>query len=1025
MRKYCFLLAILMLASCLITACNDAAKQSSQAVSQASSAASSSIPEESSRDEKPEEEKELLAVRENPLATVVSAGASYAASPGANETYPDPFGTKLTDGLLAPPNEPSYMHDAFAGYVAGSGQNIILDLGQAQEKLYQFRVSYLDTQSAGIAPLGSVTVYISDDSKEWEKLGTADIPTSQPTRMAEAVLTLEHYVSARYVRFNIRGTNYWFFLDEISVIADVENIHSDATYLEAVKNAYQALGTVARPTSGESVDLTLNKTMISHGMSYEIIGRTEDRYPDDGKLLTDGLVGEGRVSLAADEDVSVRISLGSTVTDIASLEATFFSNATTGIYLPVALKVAAIDEGGNRTELGILYASTTVKDGAYTFSLPLSKTVSAKEIEFTAVATDSKMLLAQEFAVYAYRAVAGFGAYPPVELDQSGEDWGSDATDDYVNLVSGTTQQIVEDAQIKTSATGDNTPVTSTLMTDGKTSGKDVNIHNGKYFKFMSGAGRTVIFDLGHISAMDKITASFTHVPSWGVLAPQEIQVRVTTDGKTWYTVGEMKKPDGTADGVYKYELQLKELVKARYVAIHFSFESWAGCDEVEIFGTTSVAKAKSPASAGYKVFDEQPGKRLEPTDELLGGAKDTCLLYQNRSVAYTEEDLLPYLAYLDKDGKPKDVMFDSFLFLYYGELPGGGMAHAEGTIEGWQWALEDLFADGKNIHALNSAAGKVKDTLGLDDDYRYKVLLTLYYPSPSVTDFGDVDGDGKTENLSKLSDRLKVLQWYIDCIDEAYRACGFEHIEFAGYYWFHEAINADDAESKAMLNAVSDMVHAKGKDFCWIPYFMANGFERWKKCGFDVAVMQPNYAFKLDAPYGNLESCARFTAKYGMGVEIEISYQAMGDDVFYRRYMEYLASGAKHGYMNDCIIMYYQERLIFKDACYSSGKARAIYDATYHFIKGDLQTVPDPIPDATFEGEKNAPITGTLPAGTDTERAFEICVAPDVGSLTLSPDGTFAYYPQKDFTGEVTFRLRYRELFDWSEPFDVTVTVK
>jgi hypothetical protein len=78
-----------------------------------------------------------------------------------------------------------------------------------------------------------------------------------------------------------------------------------------------------------------------------------------------------------------------------------------------------------------------------------------------------------------------------------------------------------------------------------------------------------------------------------------------------------------------------------------------------------------------------------------------------------------------------------------------------------------------------------------------------------------------------------------------------------------------------------------------------------------------------------------------------------------------------------------------------------------------------------SFEGQKNAPITGTLPAGTDRDRTFGIYTSPDEGSLTINSDGTFVYYPPKDFTGEVTFRLCYREMFGWSEPFEVTLAVK
>lgn len=1033
MKKSCFLLAVLLLASFVISACGGTEESVSSTPSQIPSGVSSIPSQEVSDTELPDEPEAPgkgvltdVAVRENPHASVISNGASYTASPGADETYPDPYGTELTDGIRGAENDPGYSNEEFAGFVASSGQTIILDLGNVRESVYQFRVSYMDADSAGIAPPESITVYGSLDGKDWERLGKAEIPASQPTRTVEAVLTLSSYINTRYVRFYIKGRNYWVFLDEVSVIADVEAVAPDAVFLQAVQDAYQTLGAIPRPTGGGDVNFDLNKTLISRGMSYTITGKLHEQYPDDGKLLTDGAeVGEGRVSLMSSENSVIRVSLGKNVTDIASLEATFFVNTAVGIFLPPAVKVTAVDDKGNKTDLGILYATTGMSSGSYTFSLPLSRTVSAKDVEFTVYAADSRMFLAEEVAVYAYRADQGYGTYPAVSLDSSGADWGSQGTESYVNLVAGTTQQIVEDSAPNASQKPENTPVTSKLMTDGITAGTDYNIHNGKYFKFFGGAGRTIFFDLQKVSAVDKITASFTHTPSWGVHAPGSVQVCVTTDGKTWYTAGTMEKPAGDANGVYKYELKLDKKVKARYVSLYITFESWVGCDEVEVFGTTSVAKAVSPSAAGLAEYALMEGNRLEPSRDLIGGAKDTCLLYQNRSASYKAEDLIPYLAYVDEEGNIKDVMFDSFLFLYYGDFPGGGASYGGGKLEGWQWALEDLFTEGTNIYALDEAAGTVKEALGLDDDYTYKVILSLYYPTASVKDFGDIDGDGVSEDFSLLANRLKALQCYIDQIEACYAAGNFKNIELVGYYWFHETVNADDSESMAMLNAASEMVHAKGKDFCWIPYFMANGFESWKSYGFDVAVMQPNYVFKLEAPYSNLIANSKFTAKYGMGVEMELCSQVLSDERFFRRYMEYLACGAKYGYMNDCIVMYYQEMMIFRNACYSQGKARAVYDATYHFIKGDLQTVPEPISSAAYEGEKNTPITGTLPAGTDVERTFGIYTSPHRGSLTVNSDGTFTYYPEKDFTGEVTFRLCYRELFDWSEPFDVTVTVK
>ena len=1029
MKKLSFILAVIMLISLVITACGNEIAEGSQETSDEISSESSAAGGENSKGEDKDSVYTDVAVKNDPKRTAVSIGASYTISMGPDDQYPDTFGTELTDGVFVTGDAAVYSNEAFAGFISGGGHLLEMDLGREVDTIYELNVSYLATEIAGVARLGNVVVYASADGENWEKLGKAKINKTEEAKMETAVFTAEKYIKARYVRFFITGTNTWFFLDEVSVIADIESEDHDGAFALAVKNAYNALGTIARPEGSGDIDHSLSKVLISKGAKYKITGEVLDKFKDDGKKLTDGKMGTGsngnsRVSLSGEKDVTVRVDLGKTETDIAAVEATFYANTTVKTFMPVAVKVAAIDENDNRTELGILYASTVLRSGSYSFALPLPKTISARYIEFTAVATDTSMLLAEEFAVYAYRAQDLGSMYPTPVYDKNPSDWGAEATNDYVNLVANTTQMIVSDGEPNDEQKNNNTPVTSTLMTDGSTAGGNTDIHCGRFFKFNGGGGRKIIFDLKHISAIDKVTASFTQLVSWGVNAPKEIEVAITEDGENWYTAGVMTKNGGAENHVYKYELKLSKKYKARYVSLRFTFESWAGCDEVEVFGTTSTAGAKNASSVGKKVT-EVTGERLAPSEKLLKGAKDTCLLYHNNPAGYKVDDLIPYLAYVDQDGKMKDTMFDSFLFLYMGQFPSGGYPYSGGVKSDWEWVLNDLFGDGKNIKALDQAAGQVKEELGLGADHKYKVILSLYYPTASITNFGDVDGDGVSENFKNLDSRLKALQWYIDLIDKTYNEQNFKNIEFVGYYWFHETINTDDTESVELINKVADMVHAKGKDLCWIPYFLANGYNSWKDYGFDVAVMQPNYAFKEEASYSNVVDCAKLTAQHGLGFEIEISYLSMSSDEFFNRYMQYISAGVEYGYMNDCIVMYYQEIFIYRDAARAKNRNRQIYDITYQFIKGDLKYKPDAITGITYDCTKDTPIDGKFTFTEDLTREFALSVAPERGTVTVHNDGSFTYYPEKGFTGEVKFSIVYRENFGWSDNCEVTVTVK
>lgn len=1022
MKKIALLLALLFVFTVFSTACKNDGEGTSDSAD--GSVAESSVPADDNK------VKTGIAVVENPNATVVTTGASYSSSLKADDKYPDTYGTELTDGIRTAAITDNYGDESLSGYASSGGRvRVVVDLGYLCDKIYAFKVGYLATKNAGINAPGSIAVHASVDGKKWENLGLLKKPEFVEGTMQEAVLELEEYVKARYIRFYISGSSAWMFLDEVQAIADVEGSNANVEYLEKVNSAYQQLGALSKPDGEGEIDRTLDKVLVSKDRSYTIKGEQNENFKDSGGMLTDGILsgyyeGETWVGFNGGNDVTVTIDLGVDVKDIASIEASFYTNTAVKLYMPVAIKIAGITNDGTRTELAILYGNTVLTNGTYVYSLPLTKAITARYIEFTMVATESNMYLVEELGVYAYRKVAENTLYPAVVLKDDATDWGSEASGKYQNLIANKTQQIITANDPGKDAYANNTNVNSTLMTDGKKS-NNTDIHNGSFFKFSNGGGRVIIYDLEHISAVDKFTARFTQNVDWAVNAPSTIQVCVSIDGSNWYEVGIMQKDGSENVAIYSYELKLSGKVKARYVVFNFAVGAWAGVDEIEVFGTTSISGASEPTKYTKKTL--LANKRKEVSEDLLGGSKDVCLLYQNTDRYYTVDDLIPYLAYVDENGEQKDTMFDSFLFLFIGDFPvGGGMAHQNGTQAGWEWALEDAFKEGQNLQALEEAAGLVKENFGLPSDYKYKVSLSLYYPSLGVTNFGDVDGDGVNENFDKIEDRLKAMEWYIQKIKDTFEAENFENVELVGYYWFHEGIETADTESMELLNGISDLVHETGRDFFWIPYFTANGYNAWAEYGFDVAVMQPNYVFNLETPYSNVTNCANLTKLYGMGLEMEICSDALSNLNFFKKYMQYVAGGVEYGYMTDCIIMYYQGVTDFRDACNSKTvMGRMVYDATYHFIKEDLQYKPDSLANIEATIDESAPYTGKIEFSNEKLRELAVEVFPDHGSVTLNNDGTFIYYPEKGYTGEVTFSFIYSEYLGWSDPCEVTITIE
>ncbi len=962
-----------------------------------------------------------------PVDTVISLGKPYTVSAFADETYPDSYNCELTNGT---PDAAitSYTDDALAGFSISS-LTVVIDLGKVYDSIHTLKASYFTFEGAGISTHVYFNVYTSEDKRHWDRCGSLSTENKQIGALNTAQLTLDKSISARYIRFAVSGNDTWKFIEELSVIANVVP-ESNINYYNEVNSAYNELGTLTAPTEGGVINRDLEKTSVSYGAKYKYSVNPNPRFADKGVVLTDGVqkgvLSDGNcIGFDGGKAVTVTMDLGKKVTDIADIEVSCIANPSMNAYLPTAIGITAIN-GSERTPLGITYGVASFKEGNHSFKLSSDKALTAEKLEFTIHTIDNAIHLIEEISVSAYREKSENYLYPTVVIEESATPW-DNPTDEYQNLILNQPYQIHVNVDPAKQYHESNSTIDNTVITDGEFS-KDHDIHNGSYFKFYLGERRKIVFDLQHISAVDKFTASFCNVNDWAVYAPKSVAVIISPDGKSWHTVGEIAPTGSNVPYVSKGELILDKKVKARYVVFAFDIVHWAGVDELQVFGTQSITDAVDPSENGTAGEIQFVNKRIEPSEELLNGSKDLCLLYHHNGMAgYTVEDLIPYVAYVDKEGNPKDIMFDSALFLYStGTMPSGGSAHEGSYKSDWEWCVEDLFKPNYNLNALDKAVGQVKEALSLDDDYKYNVTLTLYNPYAHVTDFGDVDGDGVSENMSVYENRVKALNWYIDLLNQRFQAANFQNIQLVGYYWWDEYVDYADPNAEKMLNSVSEKVHSLGKDFFWIPWFTAPGFSDWSQYGFDVACMQPNYVFSTDPSYSNIINCEKYTEMYGMGVEIETWEACLSDKVFYERYMEYIAAGAEYGYMNDTVCMYYQSFFTFRDAANSDNlMARSVYDITYQFIKGQVQHTPNGINDISFTAKKNTPFVGKLELPADKLYEIKITSMPEQGTVTIDNEGYFTFYPAKDFTGSVTFTASYSEYLNWSEPFEIIAIIE
>lgn len=308
-----------------------------------------------------------------------------------------------------------------------------------------------------------------------------------------------------------------------------------------------------------------------------------------------------------------------------------------------------------------------------------------------------------------------------------------------------------------------------------------------------------------------------------------------------------------------------------------------------------------------------------------------------------TADDLAYYVA----DGE--HWLFDAFLFLIY-STPGGGQPMTGGTkLAEWQYHLDRWFTPGRDVAELERAVAAAAGRLGPVPPRQ--VMFSIPRPDPQVTDFGDVDGDGASESLATPEGRGKVLRWYLDTLRRRFAALAPQHLALWGGYVMAESIPPGD---EPLAREMAAACHERGLKLLWIPWYRAAGWDRWRACGIDVAIMQPNYAF-LSVHHGKirrdrLANCADLAAKHGLGVEMELAmaYQDPGAERLWRHY---LCDGAaeKWGYQQGASAWYLGTDNVEALARSDDRRLRGMYDAMVAYLTGE--TVPDPDPPLRWFG--------------------------------------------------------------------------
>ena len=487
-----------------------------------------------------------------------------------------------------------------------------------------------------------------------------------------------------------------------------------------------------------------------------------------------------------------------------------------------------------------------------------------------------------------------------------------------------------------------------TLLTDGEYA-PDRKYTNKEWFHLHGGGGRVFTFKLPHLCAIDSFSLSTCRDDVVAVRSPRYIKLRASADGEVFETVYENNDTRTDRDlRIIKFEGSFDK-VQATYIQLVIDAVHHVYIDEFEVYGCTDVTGARTPVADNKPIFNEFPSPvdvNEFPPDDVMG-ANNITLSYNYRPVdpdkgLQTEDNYLPLVAFLDRDGNIVDTFVDGYLY-----LPDVSFVYSPQAqfADGWREYMDSVFVEGKNISALNSTARKVGTALG-DPDYKVKVFFTILYTYTGHDEFGDVNGEHLV--FDNPESRKKAIKWLIDTMLERYEAGHYDNTELKGFYWFEESLNPTDRYEDELIHFACDYVRSKGYKCFWIPYFRALGYDMWQSYGFDIACMQPNYMFNYSIPKSRLYETAEEAKRRGMCVELEVwkifedenGVLDANSEENIRRFIEYLEVGKETGFMNTSKMYYHGSApgsVITNGWKSKNPKYREMYDKTYLFAKKKL----------------------------------------------------------------------------------------
>ena len=497
---------------------------------------------------------------------------------------------------------------------------------------------------------------------------------------------------------------------------------------------------------------------------------------------------------------------------------------------------------------------------------------------------------------------------------------------------------------------------TVTTSVTGQPDSAFANLENAYQFPLTSGTdwtgfcrqgSREITIQLPQYVDVTKIQITMEQNVNRGIYYPSHVAFEAESYGQ-WYSLGSVPSSVSPTNNQSNVTTQTYTLNSTGFTAnairLKFPVAVWVFAKGLSVYGSASE-QGEGLNTLGYKLIDSsqnapvasQPTSSqntgpLTPSSPNDYGIHNMLLvqtgMYKNLGT-WSVANFEPMIGYVNDYGYMDAPLFDTILFLPYN--------NQTDTMSYWTKYMNDLFSTNTQLGALNQSVAATNQTLGRPG-YKEKVVLSIPYFPYGKNAFGTMNGQtinfgASATDPSAINAREAALNWYVNELITRWQKADYQNLQLAGLYWDEESYKTTSPGEQELLDAGENIAKQNNLPLFWIPFYGADGVNKWSDFGFNAAWLQSNYIENsASAGVARIMNAMDEANQYGMGIEVELNDLNSSTAPLYQTFLQTLESNGFGG--NQVSHAYYDgSKLLLQSEQSTNPSIRNFYDETAWFI--------------------------------------------------------------------------------------------